>query len=282
MPCPSRVRWLTSASVGGYALPFLHEAGYFPANVVFCDRALFNSASFLVTHGSRDPRPQAEMQQLMQFMVQQLPYRIVPPLITAGALELHPLPLHQQILQFGQQAIAAGHRSLQVVPLFLLPGVHVMEDIPAEVAIARQSLELPVEVTPHLGNHPRLPALLNPPSLAPGEALILLAHGSRRQGGNAPVEAIAHSLTAFPAFWSLPPDLETQVATLVQAGKTRITVLPYFLFAGGITDAIAQQVTQLAARFPQVSLTLLEPLGATAALAEIVLEQMQAIERVPQ
>lgn len=220
------------------------------------------------------------MQRLMQLMAQQLPHRIVPPLITTGALELHPLPLHQQILQFGQQATAAGHSALRVVPLFLLPGVHVMEDIPAEVTIVRQSLELPVEVTPHLGSHPRLPALLNPPSPAPSESLILLAHGSRRVGGNTPVEAIAHSLNALPAFWSVPPDLETQVVGLVKAGKTRIIVLPYFLFAGGITDAIAQQVNQLSEQYPQASLELLEPLGATAELAEIVLEQMQATGRV--
>ncbi len=221
------------------------------------------------------------MQRLMQLMVQQLPHRIVPPLITTGALELHPLPLHQQILQFGQQAIAAGHNALQVVPLFLLPGVHVMEDIPAEVTIVRQSLNLPVEVTLHLGNHPRLPELLSPPTLAPRESLILLAHGSRRTGGNAPVEAIAHSLKALPAFWAVAPNLETQVVELVKAGTTRITVLPYFLFAGGITDAIAQQVNQLSEQFPQVFLELLEPLGATEELAEIVLEQMQAIARLP-
>jgi len=70
-------------------------------------------------------------------------------------LELSPVPLHEQIKEFGAGAIAAGYNRLQVVPLFLLPGVHVMEDIPTEVAIAQQALdpELKIALQPHLGTH---------------------------------------------------------------------------------------------------------------------------------
>jgi len=48
------------------------------------------------------------------------------------------------------------------VPLFLLPGVHVIEDIPTEVAIAQQALgqEVKIDLRPYLGTHPGLSCLL--------------------------------------------------------------------------------------------------------------------------
>jgi len=75
-------------------------------------------------------------------------------LIGIACLELSPVPLHEQIKEFYAGAIAAGYNRLQVVP-FLLPGVHVMEDIPTEVAIAQQALdpELKIALQPHLGTH---------------------------------------------------------------------------------------------------------------------------------
>jgi len=60
------------------------------------------------------------------------------PLIGTACLELSPVPLHEQIKEFGVGALAGGYNCFQVVPLFLLPGVHVIEDIPTEVAIANK------------------------------------------------------------------------------------------------------------------------------------------------
>ena len=66
--------------------------------------------------------------------------------------------------------------------------------------------------------------------------------------------------------------LNSTVAELVQIGHRRIGVLPYFLFAGGITDAIAELVMRLSWQFPDVKLTLAEPLGANPTLASLVLD----------
>lgn len=194
------------------------------------------------------------------------------PLVDTAALELASSPLHQQIQQVAERAKASGYSQLQVLPLFLLPGVHVMEDIPAEVAIAQQHLgeSFYLKLRPFLGKHPQLPELLK--GFDPQVALILLAHGSRRLGGNQPVEAIAAQLSALPAYWSVPPSLETQVSRLIQQGHSHISIQPYFLFEGGITDAIAQTVQQLRQQFPAVQLHLASPFGTTPELARLIVD----------
>ncbi len=91
-----------------------------------------------------------------------------------------------------------------------------MEDIPSEVDIARLKLDLPIEIRPHLGVHPNLGRLFaNQISSLDAEGKILLSHGSRRPNGNQPVEELAACLGAIPAYWSIPPSLESRVNTIL-------------------------------------------------------------------
>lgn len=254
------------------------------------------SAYLLVTHGSRDPRPQAGVEQLAQLLCQKLRVEMLAktreltetetltnssvsvvsvrePLVGTACLELAPLPLHEQIKQFGKYAYSAGFKHIQILPLFLLPGVHVMEDIPAEVTKAKQNLDsnLNIEVRPYLGFHPQISELLTSNvSSFPAKDWILLSHGSRRQGANYPIEALANQIGALAAYWSVPPNLEAQVKTLLINGKRRIGILPYFLFSGGITDAIAQSVKQIKQEYPVAKFYLAKPLGASPELAELI------------
>jgi sirohydrochlorin ferrochelatase len=46
------------------------------------------------------------------------------------------------------------------------------------------------------------------------------------------------------------------VSELVKQGAAKIGILPYFLFPGGITDAIDDLVTQLRKQFPTTNLLL--------------------------
>lgn len=237
-----------------------------------------SSAYLLVSHGSRDPRPQIATAQLAELVTQQLTVGDSQPLVKTVVLDCAPTPLHQQIQAFAQgvrasrdpQEIASTHTHIYLLPLFLLPGVHVMEDIPAEVAIAQQLLGdlFTLEVRPYLGTDTRLYELLNTTALSSAKTgRVLMSHGSRRAGGNAPMEAIATDLKALPAYWSVAPSLETQVTHLVEQGCEEIDILPYFLFEGGITDAIAQAVVQLNQKFPTTRLKMTETLGANSDLA---------------
>ncbi|MFE1744375.1 sirohydrochlorin chelatase [Coleofasciculus sp. H7-2] len=267
-----------------------------------------SSAYLLVSHGSRDPRPQAAVEQLATLIYEKVrrsdiawvqasqPVRrlaappmletrnfafLQEPLVGTAVLELATQPLHEQIRQFGDRvasvkqnrAVASEYHCIQVLPLFLLPGVHVMEDIPEEVAIAQAAFgsKLKLDICPHLGTHLGLSRLLASQFASiTADARILLAHGSRRSGGNQPVETIARTLEAVPAYWSVPPSLEDRVKAFVEAGKEKIAILPYFLFAGGITDAIAQTVERLSQQFPSAKLQMAEPIGASAELADLI------------
>ena len=270
------------------------------------------SAYLLVSHGSRDPRPQAALEELAELLKRRMEMardtdlykqkeqlsdqspvgedeqkslsrsyatlcatELLQPMVGTACLELASLPLHEQIREFGDRILAAGFNRLEVVPLFLLPGVHVMADIPAEVEVAGQAVgaDLKIELRPYLGSHPNINSLFaRQISSIWTEAWILLSHGSRRSGGNDPVETLAAQMSALPAYWSVSPSLEERVAELVSAGSRTIAILPYFLFAGGITDAIASNVAHLQAQFPTVRLSLGEPIGSSSELADLILD----------
>ncbi|MFM7370263.1 MAG: sirohydrochlorin chelatase, partial [Sphaerospermopsis kisseleviana] len=181
------------------------------------------------------------------------------------------------------KALAFGCKCLKIIPLFLLPGVHVMSDIPAEVELAQTALgeKIQIEIKPYLGSHGNLAKLLTSTmATIKAEVSILLAHGSRRSGSQQPVEDIARSLGAVTAYWSVSPSLETKIKELVAAGNQQIAILPYFLFAGGITDAIAESLEKLKLKFPGVKLQLAPPLGVSAELADIIWDLATEGEKV--
>jgi sirohydrochlorin cobaltochelatase len=241
-----------------------------------------SSAYLLVSHGSRDRRPEIAMQQLAKLVCHKLSENHnalnSEHLVGIAALEMSPQPLHEQIQEFAKRAFcnrkpSQSQNRLKIVPLFLLPGVHVMTDIPAEIALAQQAIgqDIMIEVQPYLGSHPNLEKLLaKQTSAIKAEAWILLAHGSRRPGSKEPVEAMAASLSAVAAYWAGPPSLESRVTELVAAGYEEIAILPYFLFTGGITDAIAASIEELKLQFSAVNFQLAQPLGASAELAELI------------
>ena len=124
-------------------------------------------AYLLVTHGSRDPRSQAGAEQLAGQLQERFGLtRSAGNEQTLGAiaaiatavLELGPAPLHTQIEQFAHRVAPIGVTSIKLLPLFLLPGVHVREDLPEELALAQAALTqqadlagIVLQLLPHLG-----------------------------------------------------------------------------------------------------------------------------------
>jgi sirohydrochlorin cobaltochelatase len=260
------------------------------------------SAYLLLSHGSRDARPEIAMQKLAQKLSNlreytqgdntqwsqlENPGAIANGKITIGTayLELQPQPLHLQISQFVKQFIVSPQQPLhlKILPLFLLSGMHVMEDIPAEVELARKMLgeNVQIELQPYLGSYQELGQLLGKQLTAiPASKYILMAHGSRRSGFQAPIEKVISNLAGLnlevtTAYWSVPPSLEFRVGELVANGYRSIAIAPYFLFPGGITDAIAVAVEKLQLQFPGVSLNLTEPLGMSTELADLIWDLLQ-------
>jgi sirohydrochlorin ferrochelatase len=257
-------------------------------------------AYLLVFHGSSDPRSRQTTEQLAELFAQRISYsgsfevanskgfgvsdrhpisEPVAPIVEIAALEGDCLALHQKIEQLGirlqQQSHVPITPQIVVLPLFLLQGIHVMEDIPAEVAQAQEVLgqAVRIAISPHLGSHPGLYRLITERMAAlPVEAWILLAHGSRRPVANQFIESLAERLGAVTAYWSVAPDLETRLHELRELGLKRIAILPYFLSQGGITDAIAQQVTTFSQQFPSLELHLTSPLNSASELVDLIID----------
>lgn len=197
------------------------------------------------------------------------------PLVGTACLEQGRCDLHRQIIDFGQRVAANGVQTIRIVPLFLLKGVHVAEDLPAEVHLAQQALPgLALHISPHLGSHPGLKGVVQAKLQAATatDAWLLLAHGSRRPKGNHAVQTLAQSLGGTAAYWAVPPNLETQVIHHIQQGVQRLAILPYFLFTGTTTDALVRRTEDLAERFPKIGFHLLPPLGPTPELANLVVD----------
>jgi sirohydrochlorin cobaltochelatase len=234
-----------------------------------------SDAYLLVSHGSRDPRPQIVVDQLAQQLSLWLAESTLdtsPILVATAQLELADRPLHVQISDFGDNCVKIGVTRVVILPLFLSPGVHVMEDIPTEIAIAKREIAqgLKVIVAPFLGANADFANLFAQSRSGWPRQTIILAHGSRRSGGNEVVEQLANQLDVKAAYWSVTPSLNDRVAELVATGAVEIGILPYFLFAGGITDAIDELVARLRQQYPQVDLNLSGPIGNNPKLVAMI------------
>ncbi|ESA37190.1 cobalamin biosynthesis protein [Leptolyngbya sp. Heron Island J] len=199
-------------------------------------------------------------------------------IVGTAVLEFGLLPLHQQICEFGRRLSSAGIERLHLVPLFLLRGKHVMQDIPDEVEQARQELggTIELELGAHIGgSQSMLDLIANRFLHSPRAGRLLVAHGSRRARGNRVVDNLAKSLGTAVAYWTNESEIENQTIQLMQQGCSTLTIFPYFLFAGGITDAVAHLTEELAERFPRTSFRLLPPLGATYDIANLVVETLR-------
>lgn len=202
-----------------------------------------DSALLFVVHGSKNPQYHRHLQQLHRNIRRhfpQLTFDIAP-------LEFGDRPLGEMLLAMGQGLGYQGQKRLKIVPLFLGAGVHTQEDLPAAVDFAQPQLpNFQLEVLPFLGNWPTMATTLgrqfrHPPS--PHHQRILLAHGSGRPGGNEAIETLTIALQAQPLYWSVAPKYDHHLHHLPPELET-VEILPYFLFPGKITQAIAQEINQ--------------------------------------
>lgn len=224
------------------------------------------TALFLVTHGSRDRRSWLALQNFVAVARSRKNgdgNDYSDRYISGGCLEGQDLNLSQQLVQFATEVIPSGVSEIVILPLFLLEGVHVSEDIPEQVAIAENKLtdkfaeKFPdkssdrsiFRLNAHVGTDKQIPSLLlqhfekyTDESSLEKQGRILMAHGSRRFGANQVVEDLAAQSQAIAAYWGVEPKIETQIENFLAQGIRKIKVLPYFLTEGGLTEAIANKL----------------------------------------
>lgn len=114
------------------------------------------------------------------------------------------------------------------------------------------------------------------------KALLLIAHGSRRDASNEEVRQLAGRLATHAgdqfghvqaAFLELAePDIVSGVAECARAGATEIEVIPYFLAAGRhVAEDIPEELDRAAREYPGVRIQLTPYLGQHPAMPELLL-----------
>lgn len=115
-------------------------------------------------------------------------------------------------------------------------------------------------------------------------ALILFSHGSLLCGSGEALEAHAARLRARNEFDIVvigylnysEPRFSEAVASVAAQGISEIVVVPYFLVPGFfITKSLPEAVDLAQARFPDVSFTIVPPLGDDARLVDALLDAAQ-------
>ena len=112
-------------------------------------------------------------------------------------------------------------------------------------------------------------------------ALIIVAHGSRKASSNEEVNALGEKvkslqdkhyalvMTAFLEFAT--PSLEESILSCVDKGASEIVILPYFLASGNhVTRDIPEVVQKIQALHPQVKITLKEHLGSSSGMVRLL------------
>jgi sirohydrochlorin ferrochelatase len=119
-------------------------------------------------------------------------------------------------------------------------------------------------------------------------ALLLIAHGSRREEANADARVLAQMLAArgswlvaVPVFLELAqPDITTGAKQCVAAGAERVILLPFFLSAGThVVEDLEAHRRSLGEQHPHVEFLLAQPLGCHPLLVEILVQR--ALEALP-
>ncbi|BCX11203.1 MAG: hypothetical protein KatS3mg067_0141 [Thermosynechococcus sp.] len=225
-------------------------------------------AYFLISHGSPAPEPP----QAMACLCQQLaPLGI----LSWGTLEGAPLPA--QIRQFSQQAQSQGAEGMVILPLFLLPGNHVVVDLP--LAIAAAESVLPIQLLPFLGAQPLFQAWLKR-AIADEVAHILLGHGSRRPEVLPWFEELCQTCGVHPALLTQTGSLDHAIETRLAQGYTSSKIYGYFLFGGKTLDQVHSQLTLLQLRYPHHAVSLVPAIQPTSSFINVLHRILQAAPRV--
>jgi sirohydrochlorin ferrochelatase len=122
------------------------------------------------------------------------------------------------------------------------------------------------------------------------KALLLVAHGSRRDASNDEVRDLTRQLRKADgrfqhvacAFLELAePSIPDGLRAAIAAGAGEVVVLPYFLSAGRhvVTD-IPAEVAVVQAEHPEVPIRVAPYLGAAEGLAQILLQQAAGVDTV--
>ena len=118
-------------------------------------------------------------------------------------------------------------------------------------------------------------------------ALLIVAHGSRREASNEEVRELTRLVAARAAgrydrvscaFLELSePNIPDELRQLIQAGAGEITVMPYFLSAGRhVAEDIPGEIDLVRGEYPDANIRLAPYLGLATGVPDLLIQQAAA------
>jgi sirohydrochlorin ferrochelatase len=115
------------------------------------------------------------------------------------------------------------------------------------------------------------------------QALVLIAHGSRRQSSNQEVEDLAARVQRsagdrYPLIKAgfleiASPSIPEAIESCIAAGATSVVVVPYFLAAGRhVAEDIPGIVEPVARQHPRVAIRIAEHVGMSESMTRLILD----------
>jgi sirohydrochlorin cobaltochelatase len=246
-------------------------------------------ALFIVGHGTRDDAGVAEFRQFVAVVQDEAPHLTV----HGGFIELAAPDLDTAVDKL--VATGAAVHGIVAVPLVLLGAGHLKNDGPAALVRARARYPgVPMVYGRDLGVHPTVLALAEARvreamdgAPAAGHATVLVGRGSTDPDANSDLHKACRLVwdgrdlgSVEPAFISLaPPSVGDALDRSYRLGARSIAVVPYFLFAGVLSDRIGNEARAWAAHHPDVDVTVGRHFGPVPELARLVLERYEEARR---
>lgn len=123
------------------------------------------------------------------------------------------------------------------------------------------------------------------------KALVVVAHGSRRQASNDEVRELTASMAShdsefdkiFAGFLELAePSIPDAIRQAAAEGAGEIVVMPYFLSAGRhVAQDIPEEIDSVRGELADIEIRLAPYLGKAEAITELLLKQAQVDEDQP-
>lgn len=231
-----------------------------------------SSAVLLLSHGSRDPRAQYVVGELVSAVAAAAGVTVRAAYLNFAA----PTPA------VALRTLAAeGFTSVRLVPLLFTPGYHLTHDVPSAIAASGVTEWMNVSVAPPLlfgGRRERdlllialADRLVQAGVDAQVDALVLASAGSSSRTARLHITSLAHDLEeahgipVMPAFASAAAPSPTQaLEALCDKGVLRPAVASLFVAPGKLTDSVVAACRDL---------PVADPLGVSPAFVELLVSQ---------
>lgn len=224
-------------------------------------------AVLYICHGSKNNQTNKQFQLELKEMEQ----HITAPIQVTAFLEVEP-----SIIEGVRQCAMQGATEIIVVPVFLLPGVHVIEDIPNELRKAQDKFpELVIHVSGPLGASEKLivntqKRIVNKRVIheQKREAVLLVAHGSSYLEAS---DMFAHfgrelekKLKGMPVYESYlnsnQPNYEDELERLLATDYDVIYLVPHFFSIGFFPEKIQRIASSIQAKQEQTEVIYVDPI----------------------